>query len=296
VSVKASISRRLIAVGIAVIAVVCGDAAWATTVVHSISTCQRITSAGFYELTVALSVKSADCIDINANNVTLDLHGFNVSNTGTAVGTVGVNVLSTSTNVTIEGANAFIEGFAIGVQTGPSTTQTVAEDINVVDNTYAGVNLQGSSQSVSNLFAQGSAYGVQLRRCTKCIATNINATDNSVYGCWMMGSQSSQIFLLTAVDNTIAGIYEGCAPTAPGASCDGNPTGSGNEIYNSLYQGGEYGVAVDGGETTARVYQTSPGDVDDGESKFQLYDGNASCGSNVWFDNVFSDANQACIN
>lgn len=260
-----------------------------------ISRCSKITSGGFYQLTSALHASSADCIDINANNVTLDLHGFNITNIGPAAGSVGINILSTSANVTIEGANDFIDGFSVGIQTSASSAEVTAEDFNVVGDSNAGALIEGTTQSFSNIFAQKATYGIEVRHCTKCTATNIQTNDNSAYGVWIVDSQSSLIYLIFAQDNGVADIYEGCSPTAPGASCQKNPFGANDSIFNNLYSGAEYGVVVDKGETKARIYQTSPGNAQDGESLFQLFDGNASCGSNTWFDNTFTHSNQACI-
>jgi hypothetical protein len=56
-----------------------------------------------------------------------------VTNIRTAGTTIGVDKLRTSTNVTIEGDDAFIDGFSVGIETAPSTSEVVAEDFNVVE-------------------------------------------------------------------------------------------------------------------------------------------------------------------
>lgn len=267
----------------------------ATTI--NLSRCGSITTAGHYRVTNSLVARSADCIDIRASNVTLDLANFNVTNTGPAGSSVGINLLGSITNVTIEGANAFIEGFSIGVETGASSSGTIAEDFNVVGNTRIGVLMQGSNQFFTNIFAQHQAYGIELHGCTRCIAANIYSTDNSVYGFWIFGSTLSQVFLNITEDNAIAGVYQGCSGTAPGSSCTARTFGSENAIYDTQWAGGEYGVVVDKGETSGRVFQTQ---IDyNGTTDFpsidELYDGNAACGSNLWFEDSFTRANQSCI-
>ena len=269
----------------------------AATITHNLSRCGSITVSGLYRATNALVAKSSNCIEIRASNVTLDLANFNVTNTGPAGSSVGINILGSVTNVTIEGANSFIEGFSIGVETGASTSGTIAEDFNVVSNTRIGILMQGSNQFFTNVFAQHQAYGIELHGCTRCIAANIYSTDNSIYGFWIFGSTLSQVFLNIAEDNAIAGVYQGCSGAAPGSACATSTFGSENAIYDTQWAGGEYGVAVDKGESRNRIFQTQPeySNTQDIPSVDELYDGTASCGTDIWFENSFTRANQNCI-
>lgn len=282
---------------LAVIVFAYQGSAQSATIVHNIPRCGSIAVPGFYRVTNTLVARSVDCIDIRSSNVTLDLANFNMTNTGPAGSSVGINVLGSATNVTIEGANSFIEGFSIGVETGPSTSGTIAEDFNVVDNTHVGILIQGSNQFFTNVFAQHQAYGIELHSCTRCIAANIYSTDNSIYGFWIFASTLSQVFLNIGEDNAIADVYEGCSGAAPGSACAAQQFGSENAIYDTQLAGGEYGVAVDKGEAGNRIFQTQPeyGETQDVPSIDQLYDGNAACGTNLWFENSFTRANQSCI-
>jgi hypothetical protein len=112
-----------------------------------------ITIEGVYCLTGDLitAMPSGNAIDILTNNVVLDLNGFKLGDLGAGPGTqaVGINGRNRK-NITIK--NGTIRGFLLGIilsDSGPSQGHLV-EDIRADQNTWEGINVQGTGNIVRN--------------------------------------------------------------------------------------------------------------------------------------------------
>ncbi|HLX38441.1 MAG TPA: NosD domain-containing protein [Candidatus Binataceae bacterium] len=265
----------------------------------TISSCGcTITSAGYYQLVSNLSATNAgaDCLDIRAANVKLWLDGYSITGNG---GGVGLHLLKSATGAFVDGldlssgAFASIGSFAVGIQDDASSG--IISHTNVSYNSNAGVLLNHANGSlVSDFSTESNGYGVELSGSTLCSIQRVNADSNSTYGIWLLSSSRNVINFFEAQDNTVAGVYVGCQPSAGpiGGRCRSS---NGNHIYDGPQVGPAsasqaYGVAIDSGNS-GNVISGIDGS---GDSNEDLDDQNAGCGSDVWFNNLGS-RNASCI-
>jgi hypothetical protein len=112
-----------------------------------------ITVQGVYcftgDLTTAITTGHA--IEIQTNNVVLDLNGFTLGGLGAGLGTnaVGLHALDRQ-NITIK--NGTIRGFLAGImlEDAGASQGHVVEDMRADQNTYIGIDVQGSGNIVRN--------------------------------------------------------------------------------------------------------------------------------------------------
>lgn len=131
----------------------------------------KITQSGSYKVSGNLVVSTpVDAIDISANNVTLDLNGFTISNvyadacdgllpcTFTGVG------INSSNNVGITVRNGLVIGFGTGVLLQGILNNRVEET--VVSSANTGLSLVGAIVTRNNLTAVSTGI-----MCSQCVIT-----------------------------------------------------------------------------------------------------------------------------
>ena len=157
---------------IGVVLLLSGSTAWADSYVIGGGVGTKITSVpytistpGFYYLGGNLTYSgSTNAITVSANDVTLDLMGFSLTNSGPKGSTYGIN-LSGRTNVEIR--NGTVSGFYWGVYDGLVSTNGKHRSINVrAHGNHVGITLAG----INNL----------IKGCS--------ASNNTNVGLWLAGS------------------------------------------------------------------------------------------------------------
>jgi len=253
---------------------------------NSITTCGcTISSTGVYSLVADLDYSQGltsdkACLDVTAANVTLFTNGHYILGPGTGTG-IGIHVTSGATN-------AFLE--AAGVQ---GTTMVYS----VLVGWQYGLESQAPGVTADGFGYDVNSVGVLLKGAEQNTISWSEAIENSVYGMWISGGAGNQITGASISDNGIAGVYLGCSATGPhGQVCTNSKNTINTTKTNYLYaltlgSGENYGIAVEqGGSQNTLVDNSSLGNTTD-----DLFDGNSSCGSDLWQANAFAKSNASCI-
>ncbi len=171
----------------------------------------KITQSGSYKLSGNLVVSThVDAIDIGANNVTLDLNGFTISNVSTdacagllpcAFTAVGVN--STS-NYGVTVRNGALSGFGTGVAL-QGAFNNMAEEIKALG-VNTGLSLVGAVVRRNNVTAISTGIS-----CSQCVIT-----ENVVFG---LGNGLNISFSYYASNNLTASGVSGEYNTSGGNAC-----------------------------------------------------------------------------
>jgi hypothetical protein len=113
-----------------------------------------INASGSYRLTSDLTVPAGwDGIDVNANNVTIDLNGFNIVGAGGSLAD-GIELLAVQ-NVEIRGGT--IRGFSRdGIFTNLSTSNVRLVGVRLLSNTVFGADLEGPGDLVDRCTVIGN--------------------------------------------------------------------------------------------------------------------------------------------
>ena len=118
-----------------------------------------IINPGFYFLTGNLSVNGGDAILVNADDVTIDLMGFSLTNTGDIGLTTGI-LMSGRTNVEIR--NGIVRGFHRGIKDESSSSNN-HRAINVrARNNNVGILFWGSNQLIKNCNVSNNQQGISM--------------------------------------------------------------------------------------------------------------------------------------
>ncbi|MBE3602940.1 hypothetical protein IMX07_04805 [bacterium] len=162
----------------------------------SITACGRITHPGYYEVDSPLTAGSdpADCIQISAANVSLNLNGQAI--TGVNAGS-GVHVMPTGAQAYIEGGGATIADFMDGIEIdGVGAT---VENFVAADNLDAGVLLNHARLATVANFAtngaggDGELDGVRLVGAAQNSIASFSASHVNRFGVWLLGSSHNSI-------------------------------------------------------------------------------------------------------
>ena len=266
----------------------------------SITTCQKITKAGLYEVDsdlIASSPSSGDCLVITAPNVSLNLNRFHIIG---ATDAVGVHVMKTAAKAFIEGNGATIQTFGVGLQI--DAPGTLADNFIVLSNTDSGVVLNHVQQAdLSNFSAAHNLNdGVRIQGGAYNVLQTPMIFDNGRFGVWIQSSSHNSVGNFVVQSNTQAGIYIGCSTAGPQGLC---ARGSRASNFNYLFSGvagisssgiQQYGVAIDLGDNFNRVVNIAAAE----NNKLDLFDVNSDCAGNYWFAEAqFGAVNpQNCIN
>ena len=135
-----------------------------------------ITVQGIYCFTGDLStgITSGNAIEIQTNNVVLDLNGFKLGGLAAGLGTSAKGIRATNRqNIIIK--NGTIRGFREGIllETSGASQGHIVEDIRADQNTYIGIEVDGSGNIVRNnqvvatggttvFGANADAYGISV--------------------------------------------------------------------------------------------------------------------------------------
>ncbi len=278
--------KRLVLLG--VVLAVCAGA------VH-VGSAQALAVCGTISVSTTLTADCAAPLTVDASGITVDLGGHSVvcdtpapegifvdpgvSNTTVRNGTVrpglsacleGVNVEGHSNRLTSLRAFGAIEGFVVGGES--NTLLLVTASFNFDD----GMAVFGSNGIIRQATLTQNGNGADFIIGTGNTITRSRSFLNTFTGITIGGNSTfvnqNQLFL----NNT--GIY-----------LSGGSRGSTvalNQVYSNVT-----GIYIDGTSSDNDVVingSFANSDVD-------MRDDNANCDSNLWFDNLFSTANQSCI-
>jgi hypothetical protein len=175
-----------------------------------------------------------------------------------------------------------------------SSSSNMLSDFFPINNVGSNVVLTNSSKNtLTGFLADGSSKsGLVLSGSSSNAILDFETNDNAVYGVWVQSSGSNSIRFASAFGNAEAGIFIGCSATGPGGACSGGSKPSSKNTVTGIQAGNDtrttpvipqaFGVAVDTGD----LQNNLSGITATGNSKEDLDDENASCGTNVWFANA----------
>lgn len=228
-----------------------------------------ITTAMLYNIDVDLSASQGltpqnACIDVAVAHAKLIINNHAITGAGKGI---GIHILSTGTYTFLEGGfvSQAVSGWEFGIESDAN---------NVI---------------IAAPFVQGNSTGILLKQTYNnkvSLIQGVSIFNNSVYGIWIEGGNSNQINNVDVGQNGIAGVYVGCSSTGPtGSPCTATQVSSGNVFYDGSY-GPEPSLILETGSTRNTVMNNIIGSA---------FDGNTNCDKNVWFDNVITTTNAACI-
>ena len=230
---------------------------------------------GQYVLTGNLTCPSVPAVHVTADNVSFDLQGFTLSKSGPAVGTAITTAAGPAcviaTGATI--SNGTISGFGIGVSicvpTGP------------------GVSSASTQAVIHHLNLTGNSTGIAL----------YNANDNEIHHNTVNGNTGTAgitpgmgIVLVNSSGNNLH------QNEASGNGADGVALMFGSKDNNVMHNvaknntGSGINVTSGSGDNVLKMNEATT------NGSFDLKDGNAACGTNLWRSNTFVTKSQPCIN
>ncbi len=127
-----------------------------------VSECKPITASGSYIVTSDLST-TCGCIDIQANNVTLNLDGHTIVSNGT---TQSCSVISTTNYTDITIKNGTIKGGGYGINLQNSVTQSDFNLLNltIIESSYSAIKISGSSScNTDAIYARAHIMNKKMR-------------------------------------------------------------------------------------------------------------------------------------
>ncbi|NGM70389.1 hypothetical protein G6M89_15490 [Natronolimnobius sp. AArcel1] len=191
-----------------------------------IAQCQSIDTAGAYELTGDIEA-SGECIEIEADDVSLDGNDHTISGSGTGI-VANDNSTVTITNVTLSGLDVGIEMTEIEDATVTNTTVEESESSaialgGVEDATVKYNTIEGSDESglvfedvqgttiANNTVTSGATSGIHLADATDTAVENNTLRENDENGMHVVNSEKLVVSRNEVVDNgdedEDAGIY-----------------------------------------------------------------------------------------
>lgn len=207
---------------------------------QSISLPFTITQPGSYRLTSNLvAPANADGIVIDADNVTLDLNGFElVGMPGTPAFGRGVNILPARKNVRVR--NGIVRNWSQGIS-GSGTVNCHLENLIVLDCDNSAINT-GDGGLIVDCQVENAAFGI------------LSGANASIRGCVVRGTTIGP-----AISTGAGGLIESC--TASGAGSIGIVIGNGRgRITDCVATGnGSSGIAAAGASTISGCTSTFNG-------------------------------------
>ena len=233
-----------------------------------------------------------------------------------------------------QGAPATVSGFTTGIQIDASsvTLANVIAQSNSVGIRFNGAAAYGTGLVVHDSSRKGivingpgaGSYldgvsvdttlgfsGIELNEVSGALLNNVTVTTSATYGIWLRGSSRNTILNFNVSRNTNAGIYLGCfisggllgnacPPTIPPIPpSDGNVLASAGDPSSAdgpSQPDQAYGIVVSTGCIRNRIIAVQATGNGNGSFGVDAFDGNPSCGQNLWSGNQFGVVNQpACM-
>src|SRR5208282_1145646 len=246
---------------------------------------------------------TGDCIDVTVPGVTINLAGFTLTGNGSGA---GINIKSGKSGAYIAGPG-IIQEFNIGVS--DSANSALIEDLLIAGNTTGGILLSGVDGSVvdgnPSIWFNG-VYGILLVNTTNCLVEGnmdivANGNGTTGYGIWIQNSSTTTTL---SHDNVIAGNMTG--PPGPATQVLGIwvgyngtvsacPTAAPSEA-NLITRNGPVLMSTQIGiglQCNTATGTTVLNNAAYSSGLFDLYDGNPSCGTNLWDIDAFGTSNQS---
>ncbi|MGB8411340.1 MAG: hypothetical protein WCE23_00790 [Candidatus Binatus sp.] len=308
-AIKRGFFRRIGAPGVAFLALTAAlvlagpQAAWAKKAHASVnavdptavSACGQSTAASntIYYLTANLTEASdsASCIVLSGSNSALNLYGYNITGPGDTKSTAyGIEI--TGTHTVVEGFNSVISGFMYGIY--DNGTQDFGDDVNVTENVDGLViGSTNHTHDWSNFAAySNTANGVWMDGCQDdCFLTDFLAYDNGTNGLLLHDTTGAAVSVFIAADNGTNGVeLDGTNSGAVVADAYLTDLTFIESPYTSISGNTENGIYLASGESNDQVTTAYADGNGNDTAYFDLRDGNASCGSDLWFNNTFTTA------
>jgi parallel beta-helix repeat protein len=207
-----------------------------------------ISASGSYYLTGNLSVASGNGIGIGANNVTIDLGGFELVGTG---GSNGISVLGGQSNVTIR--NGTIRNFVAKGIDGNGNSKVRVENVRAINNGNRGIQVDVNGAVIDCLAEGNGSHGIS--GASNCVIRNCQSIGNT--GAASHGisvGSSAQISGCVTRNNGGAGIVAGTGSTLSDCVA-GNNTSHGMDLLErcSVQNSSANENGINGGTTANSV-------------------------------------------
>jgi parallel beta-helix repeat protein len=268
-----------------------------------------------YTVTTNLApAAGANCIEVTARNVTIDLNGHSLTGDYSGLGT-GVYVFSDGANVTSSVAGGTIKGFGTGVNVDnghhghPALHSVTITHINSIDNIGAGIHLYFVDSSPiapvayrcliqTNEITANGRFGVYLENTNGCavLSNTISGNGNGPpvgIGVWLQSSSRNKVGQNIADGASIQfiGIWAGHDNYYTNENCYTHDPSVHNSIFsNTANYNLDVGIGL---ERCSALGNTVTLNTATGSGTYDLFDGNPVCDGNSWMGDTFVTANQS---
>lgn len=192
----------------------------ASATLTNVYECTNLSTSGTtYQMNTSISATDADCITINATNVTLDCQGFRLTFGGTGGGHSGVALAENATTTIIQHCNfsqssTNANNYAIRFTNYPHNS-TIYNNTFFIKNSSYGISLTDASinnVSLNNFYLLGdSATAIKLSNSNESYVSfgTMMLTGASNYGFNVANSQSANVssYNISSDKNSATGIY-----------------------------------------------------------------------------------------
>ncbi|PSP48032.1 hypothetical protein BRC60_07820, partial [Halobacteriales archaeon QH_1_68_42] len=177
---------------------------------NAIDGCTTIEESGTYELSGDIDAEDFDCIEVSANDVTIQGNDNTVEYDGSSSGGQGVFVTPGQSNVTVTDLTAtnWSTGVRVGPFEGPDSVEDVTlRNVNASYNGNFGIFIEQSADvTVTDATASGNGHGVRATESEDLGIINSELTDNSENGVSVSDSSGLTVSGSTLAANDVAGL------------------------------------------------------------------------------------------
>ena len=259
-----------------------------------ISGCMNITSTGTWNLTANLIGNQSNgiCIDIQADNVTLDCNGWNIAGNESGI-TYGIYANGRN-NTTILNCNVLNYSY-VGYYFENSNFTNLTNNT-AYNNTLSGIYIWSSTNNTltdNTFFNNTNGYAMRIESTINTTITN-NTVNNNAHGIYLISSSDIDLYNNTAYNNTGYGINingnSNCTLTNNTAhnnsngiflSSSSNSTLTNNTAYNNMGSGIDLYYSPNSTLTNNIAYNNGNGIVLDSSS-------NSTLTNNIAYNNALS--------
>jgi len=185
----------------------CSAAIYNSTEGTTVYECGNITETNLvYNLNQSFST-TVTCIRVQANNITLDFSGYNITGDDGAGGTdYGIDVNDYNDTVI---RNGYVYDFDDGIYLRGGSTNNTIENMTLNSHSTFGIYLHSSSNNTlqNNTANSNSNTGIYIQSSSNNTLTNNTANSNTGDGITLFSSSSNTLTNNTANSNTDDGIY-----------------------------------------------------------------------------------------